>query len=85
MIIQNINVVITGFKVKFKHKIIRWKVNGRVSYVLKLEFFLPNVIIHMTEVQNQHLFPSTLNRDGYRVNAWGGLGTSKIEPEIRSS
>ena len=32
MIIQNINVVITGFKVKFKYKIIRWKANGRVSF-----------------------------------------------------
>ena len=64
MIIQNINMAIIGFKVKFKHEIIRWKVNGRVPYVLKLEFLLPNVLIHMTEIQNQSLFPSTLNIDG---------------------
>lgn len=53
--------VITGFEVKFKHEIIRWKVNGSVPYVLKIEFRLPD--IHTTEVQNQRLFAGTFYRD----------------------
>ena len=48
---------ITGFKDKFKHESIIWKVNGCVFYVLKLEFLLLNVLIHVTEVQNPPLFP----------------------------
>ena len=69
MFIQNINMVITGFEVKFKHEIIRWKVNGSVPYVLKIEFRLPG--IHTTEVQNQRLFPGTFIETNRGLTTWG--------------
>ena len=55
---------ITGFKDKFKHESIIWKVNGCVFYVLKLEFLLLNVLIHLTEVQNPPLFPRKIDEIG---------------------
>ena len=69
MFLQNINLmVVARFEIKFKHEMIKRKINASVSNILKLKSLLSNVLINMSEGQNQPLLAATLDRNGPRID-----------------